>query len=95
MGATLECDLSTTFASFNLAMDDPLVKRVQDACERLGYPFCSEKGGGGSDANIMVLHGIKPLVVGVGMTKVHTGEEYITIEDLNRSAELIVDLMTH
>jgi len=95
MGAQLKFDLSLTFASFNLALDDPLVKRVQDSCERIGLPFTAEKGGGGSDANIMVLHGIKPLVVGCGMEKVHTGEEYVEIEELNQAAEMILDLMTH
>ena len=95
MGAQLKFDLSLTFASFNLALDDPLVKRVQDSCERIGLPFTAEKGGGGSDANIMVLHGIKPLVVGCGMEKVHTGEEYVEIEELNQAAEMILNLMTH
>jgi len=95
MGAKLNFDISVTFASFNLALEDPLVKRVQDSCGRLGLPFCAEKGGGGSDANIMVLHGIKPLVVGCGMEKVHTNEEYVEVEQLNQAAEMILDLMTH
>lgn len=95
MGATLEIDLETSYVSFEISMDDPLVKRVEESCNRLGYRFYSEKGAGGSDANVMILHGIKPLVIGVGMTEAHTGNEYIKIEDLNKSARLVLDLMIH
>ncbi|MBQ7796274.1 MAG: M20/M25/M40 family metallo-hydrolase [Lachnospiraceae bacterium] len=95
MGAKLEIELTTNYVSFQIELDDPLVKRVEEACGRLGYRFYSEKGAGGSDANIMILHGIKPLVVGVGMTDAHTGNEFIKIDDLNKSAELVLDLMTH
>ena len=95
MGAQLEIELTTNYVSFEISMDDPLVKRVEESCERLGYRFYSEKGAGGSDANIMILHGIKPLVIGVGMTDAHTGNEFIKIEDLNKSARLVLDLMTH
>ena len=52
-------------------------------------------GGGGSDANVMALHGIKPIVLATGMTKVHTTSETLKVEDLNKCAELILDLMTH
>ena len=94
MGAQLKFDVSVTFGNFNLEESDPLVQRVKCSCERLGFPFVMEKGGGGSDANIMVLHGIKPLVVGCGMENVHTGQEYVEIEDLNKTSMLILDLLT-
>jgi len=95
MGAKLDIDLTTSYVSFHVDMDDPLVKRVEESCGRLGYRFYSEKGAGGSDANVMILHGIKPVVIGVGISEAHTGNEYIKIDDLNKSAELILDLMTH
>ena len=95
MGAKLDIDLTTSYVSFHVDMDDPLVKRVEESCGRLGYRFYSEKGAGGSDANVMILHGIKPIVLGVGIAEAHTGNEYIKIDDLNKSAELILDLMTH
>ena len=53
------------------------------------------KGGGGSDANVMALHGIKPIVLSTGMTKVHTTGETLKIDNLNKCAELVLDLMTH
>ena len=95
MGAQLEIDLATNYVSFQVENDDDLVKRVFDSCGRLGYQASTDKGGGGSDANVMALHGIKPIVLATGMTKVHTTSETLKVEDLNKCAELILDLMTH
>lgn len=95
MGAKLEIELATNYVSFNVANDDPLVQRVFDSCARLGYEPETAKGGGGSDANVMALHGIKPIVLSTGMTKVHTTSETLKVEDLNKCAELVLDLMTH
>ena len=83
------------YVSFQVENDDDLVKRVFDSCGRLGYQASTDKGGGGSDANVMALHGIKPIVLATGMTKVHTTSETLKVEDLNKCAELILDLMTH
>lgn len=95
MGATLEINLMTNYVSFNVENEDPLVKRIFDSCERLGYQAETAKGGGGSDANVMALHGIKPVVLSTGMTKVHTTSESLKVDDLNKTAELVLDLMTH
>lgn len=95
MGAVLDVELETNYISFAVDNDDPLVERVRMATERLGYNFSTVKGGGGSDANVMALHGVKAIVLGTGMTKVHTTEETLKVEDLNKCAELVLDLLTH
>ena len=53
------------------------------------------QGGGGSDANIYNQKGIPSVVLGTGMTKVHTKEETIKVENLNKTAELCLELLTH
>ena len=95
LGASLDIDLSTNYVSFRVDNDDELVKRVFAACGRLGIPASTEKGGGGSDANVMALHGIKPVVLSTGMTKVHTTEETLKVEELNKCAALVLDLLTN
>ena len=95
MGAALEIELKTNYVSFNVDNEDALVKRVFDSCNRLGFKAETEKGGGGSDANVMALHGIKPIVLATGMTKVHTTNETLKVDDLNKCAALALDLMTH
>lgn len=95
MGAALEIELKTNYVSFHVDNEDALVKRVFDSCNRLGFKAETEKGGGGSDANVMALHGIKPIVLATGMTKVHTTNETLKVDDLNKCAALALDLMTH
>lgn len=95
MGAVLEIEMKTNYVSFNVSNEDDLVKRVFDSCARLGLQAETAKGGGGSDANVMALHGIKPIVLSTGMTKVHTTGETLKIDDLNKCAALVLDLMTH
>ena len=43
---------------------------------------------------VLVQHGITPVVLGTGMTKVHTTEEILKIENLNNIAELAFQLLT-
>lgn len=95
MGAVLECNPMTNYVSFNVPNDDEIVKRCLASFERLGVEPVIAKGGGGSDANVMALHGIKAVVLSTGMAKVHTTSETLKIENLNKTAELVLDLMTH
>ena len=49
--------------------------------------------GGGSDANILYGKGFNAVTLGIGMSKVHTTEEFIKIESLTRCAELVAEIM--
>ena len=49
---------------------------------------------GGSDNNVVALHGLRGLVLAAAMELVHTTEEYTTVAELARSAELTLKLMT-
>ena len=51
-------------------------------------------GGGGSDANIMNRNGIEAVVLGTGMSKVHTTNEFIEVKQLENTAELCYRMMT-
>ena len=53
------------------------------------------QGGGGSDANVYNAKGIQSVVLGTGMTKVHTTQEFITVANLENCAALALDLLTH
>jgi len=95
MGAEIDVALTTNYVSFAVAEDDELVKMVENACGDLGLNFSTVKGGGGSDANVMAFHGFKSVVLGTGMTKVHTTDECLKVEDLNKTSELVLYLLTH
>jgi len=70
-----------------------LVTLVSDACRKIGVNPAVEASGGGSDANVMNLGGIKAVVLATGMDKVHTTSEQITLKNLRDCAALCLELM--
>ncbi|MFQ8777012.1 MAG: hypothetical protein ACLR78_05755 [Roseburia sp.] len=63
-----------------------------ESCKRLGYQAVTCKGGGGSDANVMAPSRDQADRISTGMTKAHTTGETLKIDDLNKCAELVLDL---
>ena len=71
---------------------DPFVQEVIAACESIGLKAETASTGGGSDANNMNQNGICAVVLGTGMANVHTVNEFITIENLENTARLVLEL---
>ena len=94
-GASLEFNPYTNYISYRVPEDSDTVKNLLASFGRLGITPVTALGGGGSDANIYNRKGIECVVLGTGMTKVHTTEETITVENLYRTALLAEDLLTH
>ena len=95
MGAKLDCELLTNYVSYSIDPAGDVVKPLLAAFERMGLTPVVTAGGGGSDANIYNQKGIPSVVLGTGMTKVHTKEETIKVDNLNKTAELCLELLTH
>lgn len=81
------------FKAFNIPLDDPICKLVQKAGERLGLNISFKKREGGSDANIFNEFGLKCLILGTGMQKVHTTEEFIKLKDLIITANFVLEII--
>lgn len=95
MGAKLDCELYTNYVSYSIDPAGDVVKPLLAAFERMELTPVVTAGGGGSDANIYNQKGIPSVVLGTGMTKVHTKEETIKVDNLNKTAELCLELLTH
>jgi len=50
-------------------------------------------GGGGSDANIFNAYGIETVILGTGMNRVHSVDEWVRVSDMERVAELLVEVI--
>lgn len=50
--------------------------------------------GGGSDSNIFAKQGFNSIIIGIGMYKVHTTEEYLELADLYNTTEAILRYVT-
>lgn len=98
MGARLEVETKKIYPAFALSQDEAVLKIAQQAAEVLGIEVKVISSGGGSDANYFNQYGIKTVNLGIGMSNVHTKDEYIKIKDLEMSARYvaaIVDTIVH
>ena len=74
--------------------DDHLITRMAlKASENLGRSMSLKTSGGGADANIFFEKGIHTIVLGTGMTDMHTVRESICLSDMVMSAELLLELI--
>lgn len=92
-GADINLVTETLYDDFNLSEESPPVRLAVEAAVNLGLTPKLEKTGGGSDANIFNSMGIATAVLGIGMKKVHTTEEYITLEDLSGNAVYLLEIV--
>lgn len=89
-GAKAEVVVTPSYPPMNLGESDPVVQIAVQAAKNLGLTPTLVPTGGGSDANILNGKGLPSLVLGIGMEKVHSKEEYITIKQLLAGAEMVV-----
>lgn len=92
-GAKADIVTETIYPDFNLGADSPPVMIAAKAAENLGLTPRLKKTGGGSDANIFNGKGIAVAVLGIGMKKVHTTEEYIAVADLVKNARYLLEIV--
>ena len=50
--------------------------------------------GGGSDSNFFAKEGFNSIIIGVGMEKVHTTEEYLDFEELKKSTKALIKYLS-
>jgi len=92
-GATAVIKVEKEYDPINLAPEALPVRIAMQAAENIGVkPFLGQTGGG-SDANIFNGQGIACANLGIGMSKVHTTEEFITEENLVANAQLMVEII--
>lgn len=92
-GAKVVLDVKTNYPPFALEKDEPILKIIEKAMNKLDIPYDPKPTGGGSDTNIFNGKEIKAATLGVGMYNAHSVEEYIAVEDLVKSAELVVSII--
>ncbi|MDR1184557.1 MAG: M20/M25/M40 family metallo-hydrolase [Coriobacteriales bacterium] len=93
-GGSVEVDWDEEYPGFQIRENDPLVQLVLDEATALGLPAQTVITGGGSDANILASKGLRALVLGTGMTDVHSTTESLAITDLESLTRLCIALAT-
>ena len=93
-GATfLEPEVATSYRSFRLADDSPIVQIGWRAAEAIGLEPGTEPGGGGSDANVFNEKGIPSVICATGAQGAHTTTETADIDEMLNSANWLVEII--
>jgi len=81
------------YPAMRISESSPAFILAKTAGLKLGLDMKSIVSGGGTDANILNMGAMEVGVIGVGMKKVHTTEEYIDLNDMIKSAELLLQIV--
>ncbi len=95
---TCEITVTRKYQSYHIEESSDVIQIARKAMEKLGLPFTVGPTGGGSDANNFNKHGIPAVVLGTGMTNVHTANETLKEEDLysvGRIVATLIEEVTH
>ena len=89
----LNVKIENDFPSTDLPEDHPVVELARSAAENLGREMKTKVTGGGADANIFFGQGIITGVLGTGMREMHSVREYVHLDDMVKTAELVVEII--
>jgi len=89
---TIEFQSETVYPAFYFDSNDKFVQNVKEAILEIGRKPRLIASGGGSDANLLNGYGIPTLNLGIGYENIHTKKERIAIEEMVKTAELVVAL---
>lgn len=93
MGGRAEVDIDIMYPGFKHTDGDHLVEVAKEAIKSIGRTPQLKKSGGGSDANIIAGHGIPTVNLAVGYEEIHTTNERMPVEELEKTAELVVAIV--
>ncbi len=92
-GARTEINVQRAYTAYHVPDDDPLVQDLMRACRSLGIEPQTRPTGGGSDANVFNLNGIKAVALATGYEDNHATTEHIAVGDLAKATELLIALL--
>jgi len=93
LGGNAETDVKIMYPGFSFDGEDKVVKIAQAAAEKIGREPKLMTSGGGSDANIINGLGIPTVTLSVGYEEIHTTSERMPVEELEKLAEWLVEIV--
>ena len=92
-GGSLEDEVSINLVAYHTGEEEASVKNFRRAAKKLGLSGELTETFGGSDCNTFAEHGIRGIVLSCGMYQPHSTREYTTVEDLEKGAALVEELI--
>ena len=93
LGGRAKTDVKLMYPGFHFDETERAVQIAQKAAENIGRPAPVLTSGGGSDANIFNGFGIPTVNLCVGYEEIHTKNERMPIEELEKLTELLVEIV--
>ncbi|MGF1720748.1 M20/M25/M40 family metallo-hydrolase [Vibrio kyushuensis] len=93
-GAEMELDSKRAYNAYVIAEDHPHIATIMQSFEAIGVDPQAKPTGGGSDANNFNEKGLTTVNLSTGMAKVHTTEEFITVDDLVKITQFMKHYLT-
>ncbi|MBW8741461.1 MAG: M20/M25/M40 family metallo-hydrolase [Acidobacteria bacterium] len=96
-GGLEDCEVETevhkSYSGYRFKRDDDVVQIAHAALERAGFTPSYAFSGGGADANVFNERGLRCLNLANGMLDIHTPDERIAVEDLERMVDVTLALL--
>lgn len=92
-GAEFEFITTTIYPAYSYGDEDEVVQVAKAAIEAIGLKPHTFASGGGSDANMFNGNGVPTVNLAVGYEHIHTTKEQIKVDDLAKTAELVLSII--
>ncbi|WP_282032876.1 M20/M25/M40 family metallo-hydrolase [Metabacillus indicus] len=93
MGGRAEVEIEVMYPGFKFGEGDHVVEVAKRAAANIGRTSELQTSGGGSDANVIAGFDIPTVNLAVGYEDIHTTNEKMPIEELVKTAELVVSII--
>ncbi|MCM3180034.1 tripeptidase T [Cytobacillus horneckiae] len=93
MGGRAEVEIEVMYPGFKFGEGDHVVEIAKKAAAKIGRPSELLHSGGGSDANVIAGFDIPTVNLAVGYEEIHTTNERMPIEELNKLAEMVIAII--
>jgi len=91
--ATVEAKIERDYDRMDVADQAPIVQLVRAAANNLNVELKTQATGGGCDANVLNQKGLVVANLSTGMREIHTVQEWLDLNDLYLSAEMVLEIV--
>jgi tripeptide aminopeptidase len=92
-GGSVDFRSELEYPAYSIKEDSNIINILEKAAKESGIDLLLEATGGGSDTNIINGKGIEAVDLSIGMDKVHSVEEQISIDDMVKATEFLVAII--
>jgi tripeptide aminopeptidase len=90
---TAETEVEETYDGYRFSTDDLAIRIAFDGLRRAGFEPTTAYSGGGADANVFNTRGLACVNLANGMADIHTPDERIAVDDLERMVDVTLGLV--